>query len=165
MGKRAQAALEFLTTYAWAFVVILITIASLYYFGVFDFSRFVPEKCQFSPQFACTDFVITSDSVSVKMANTLGESLNITTVQITSDAASPLSCTSPLNPPSESVNPGMNWESGIALDLNFTSCFGGGLIAGERIDARVRMVYHAKQSPSKTPHSIQGSVSGQVLSG
>ncbi len=165
MGKKAQAALEFLTTYAWAFIVILVTIGSLYYFGVFDVSRFVPEKCQFSPQFACTDFVIGQDSVSLKFATTLGETLNVTSIQITNDATPPLTCVSPLNPPSEDLNPGIEWGSGLTFDANFTSCSGGGLIEGERIDARVRMIFHAAQSPSKTPHSIQGSVSGQVLSG
>ena len=162
-GNKAQAALEFLTTYAWAFIVILVTLGSLYYFGVFDFSKFVPQKCAFSPQFACTDFVMRPSSVSVKLSNTLGEALNITSIDITNDASSPLVCTSPLSPPSPNLNPGVLWESGISIGVNFTSCSGGGLLAGERIDARIRLVYYAKNSPSKTPHSVQGKVSGQVL--
>jgi hypothetical protein len=157
--KRAQAALEFLTTYAWAFIVILVTLGSLYYFGVFDFSRFVPEQCVFSAQFACTDFVITQNSLSVKLSNTLAELLNITSAEITNDASSPISCNSPIGPS------GMSWGSGISIGVNFTSCEGGGLLAGERIDARIRLVYHSVSSPSKTAHSLQGKISGQVLRG
>ena len=44
MHKKSQAALEFLTTYAWAFLVIIIMIGALAYFGVwlnaiFNFSK------------------------------------------------------------------------------------------------------------------------------
>ncbi len=158
LNKKAQAALEFLTTYAWAFVVILVTMGALYYFGIFDFSRYVPEKCTFTPQFACADFSIRASSISAKMANTLGEPINITSLELTNDATPPMICTSPITPPTH-----LGWPSGIALDLNFTSCSGGGLIAGERIDGRLRMVYFAVNSPSKTPHSVQGKISGQVL--
>ena len=37
--RKAQAALEFLTTYGWAFIVILIMIGALAYFGVLNPSR------------------------------------------------------------------------------------------------------------------------------
>ena len=39
--RRGQAALEFLTTYGWAFLVILVMIGALAYFGVLDPERFV----------------------------------------------------------------------------------------------------------------------------
>jgi hypothetical protein len=44
INKRAQAALEFLTTYGWAFLVILIMIGALSYFGVFSLENHVPES-------------------------------------------------------------------------------------------------------------------------
>jgi hypothetical protein len=44
INKRAQAALEFLTTYGWAFLVILIMIGALSYFGVFNVDSFIPES-------------------------------------------------------------------------------------------------------------------------
>ena len=154
--------MEFLTTYAWAFIVILVTLGSLYYFGIFDFSRFVPQQCTFSPQFACTDFTITQNTISAKLANTLGEDINVTFADIFNDAATSLACASPIKAyPSQPTH--LAWSSGLSLDINFTSCGGGGLIAGERIDARIRLVYYAADSPSKTPHSLQGKISGQVL--
>jgi hypothetical protein len=158
MERKAQAALEFLTTYAWAFIVILITLGALYYFGIFDFSRYIPEKCAFSPQFACTDFSISQGRISVRLANTLGESVNITSAIIANDATSPLTCTSPVAPPAD-----LAWPSGVTLDINFSSCSGGGLLPGERIEARIKLDYFAISSPSKTPHSIQGKISGQVI--
>lgn len=43
--KKAQAAIEFLMTYGWAILVILIAIGSLIYFGVPVSSNFISNKC------------------------------------------------------------------------------------------------------------------------
>lgn len=45
MMKRGQAALEFLTTYGWAFLVILVMIGALVYFGVLRPENFQNERC------------------------------------------------------------------------------------------------------------------------
>ena len=58
MKNRAQAALEFLTTYGWAFLVILVMISALSYFGVLSPSRLLPEKCTFGSEIECLDFSI-----------------------------------------------------------------------------------------------------------
>ena len=42
MNKYGQAAMEFLTTYGWAFLVILLLIGLLSYLGVLDVNNFVP---------------------------------------------------------------------------------------------------------------------------
>lgn len=41
---KAQAALEFMMTYGWAVIVVLIAIGALAYFGVLDPSKLLPEK-------------------------------------------------------------------------------------------------------------------------
>ena len=45
--KKSQAAMEFLMTYGWAILVVLVAIAALAYFGVLDPNKFVGEagKC------------------------------------------------------------------------------------------------------------------------
>ncbi len=48
--KKGQAALEFLMTYGWAFLVILVMIGTLAYFGVLNVSALLPDRCQFSTQ-------------------------------------------------------------------------------------------------------------------
>ena len=53
--SRGQAALEFLVTYGWAFLVLLVMIGALAYFGVINPNRFLPEKCIASQGFSCTD--------------------------------------------------------------------------------------------------------------
>lgn len=42
-SRRGQQALEFLTTYGWAFLVVLVMIGSLWYFGVINPCTMLPE--------------------------------------------------------------------------------------------------------------------------
>ena len=43
--KKGQAAMEFLMTYGWAILVVLVAIGALAYFGVLSPDRFLPERC------------------------------------------------------------------------------------------------------------------------
>ncbi|MBU1202009.1 MAG: hypothetical protein KJ583_06015 [Nanoarchaeota archaeon] len=82
MNKKGQAALEFLTTYGWAFLVILIMIGALSYFGVLNPTKYVPESCTFASPFQCDDAVImTNGDVTMKFRNN-GEALVITEFSI-----------------------------------------------------------------------------------
>lgn len=151
--RKGQSALEFLTTYGWAFLVITVTIGSLYYFGVLDFSKYIPEQCIFPSQFRCLDFTIQEDSMRIKLINNIGEDVRFTTASVSNDADPPVSCSAP---------PGTSWDAGTALDVNFTSCTGGGVIQGERADIRVSFEYYAERSPSQTRHKVSGKIGGQV---
>ncbi len=43
--KKGQAAMEFLMTYGWAILVVIIAIGSLWYFGALNPSTFLPNQC------------------------------------------------------------------------------------------------------------------------
>jgi hypothetical protein len=72
--KKAQAALEFLTTYGWAFLVILVMIGALAYFGVLNPKNFLPSRCTFSPEVSCIESKImsTTPHVSFRVRNDVG---------------------------------------------------------------------------------------------
>jgi hypothetical protein len=71
MGK-AQAAFEFLTTYGWAFMVILVMIGAISYFGLTKPP--LPGRCLFSPEIACLEFKIESGTSALffKFRNEVG---------------------------------------------------------------------------------------------
>jgi len=73
--RRAQAALEFLTTYGWAFLVILVMIGALAYFGVLNPSNLLPPRCTFSPEISCLEQKIssTTNSLQFRFRNDLGQ--------------------------------------------------------------------------------------------
>ena len=48
MEKRAQAAMEFLMTYGWAVLVVLLAIGALAYFGVLSPQKLLPERTVFT---------------------------------------------------------------------------------------------------------------------
>jgi hypothetical protein len=147
---KSQAALEFLTTYGWAFLVILITIGALYYFGVFEFSKFLPQKCIFSSQFECIDFSFVGDEVRLRLINNIGEEIKINSFDVTNDAADPLSCTVP--------SPVLSWQSGDEIEVSFTGCTGGAFLVGERTDAKISIKYCAPATTGCPEHTINGKI-------
>lgn len=156
MDKKSQAALEFLTTYAWAFVVIAVTISALYYFGIFDFGNYLPQRCIFPSQFKCLDFSLKPTEVRIKLDNNLGEDIKVMSLQITNDANPPVSCTAPA---------GFDWQHSTESGIVFTSCAGGGYVRDQRVELKITMRYYAINTPSKPVHSISGKINGKVLSG
>jgi len=159
---KSQAALEFLTTYAWAFLTILITVGVLYYFGIFDFSKFLPQKCIFPSQFECIDFsfVATPDNqVRFRLVNNLGETINVKAYDMTNDAANPLSCTNPATV--------SNWLAGEERDFTFTGCTDGAFIQDERTEAKISMTYCAPATTgcltgSTVDHTVNGKITAVV---
>lgn len=78
-NHKAQAALEYLVTYGWAFLVILAAIAALSYFGVLSPKNYMPEKCDFGQQLNCVDqYVDTSGAVVLRFKNDFGANITIT---------------------------------------------------------------------------------------
>ncbi len=72
MGKRGQAALEFLMTYGWALLVVLIAIVALAFFGVLNPGKFLPSNCNLGVGFSCEDFIIDDDLDSVMSGDQKG---------------------------------------------------------------------------------------------
>jgi len=58
--KRGQAAMEFLMTYGWAILVVLVVIGALAYFGILNPLTLLPERCELEMGFYCRDHLITT---------------------------------------------------------------------------------------------------------
>ena len=154
MKIKSQAALEFLTTYAWAFIVIAVTISALYYFGIFDFSKYLPQKCIFPSQLKCIDFSLLPSEVRLKLVNNLGEDIQIQSISITNDATVPISCTVNITP--------IGWIHATQKDFTFKACSGGAYLPDERVELKVSMDYFAVNTPSHPIHKINGKINGKV---
>ncbi len=62
--KKSQAALEFLTTYGWAIVLLFVVVVALTHFGVLDFDKLAPRRCVLEAGIGCMDFQIQEESVT-----------------------------------------------------------------------------------------------------
>ncbi len=58
--KKGQAAMEFLTTYGWAVLVIAIVLVALAWLGIFNVQGQVPDRCTFQAGIKCVDVRIGS---------------------------------------------------------------------------------------------------------
>ncbi len=91
---KAQAAMEFLMTYGWAILVVLIVIGALAYFGVLSPSTLLPEKCTFPVSLTCSDFRVTGTGITLILLNGAGRDMAVTKISAASDA---LGGASPIN--------------------------------------------------------------------
>nr|AIF00796.1 hypothetical protein [uncultured marine group II/III euryarchaeote KM3_139_C07] len=71
--KKGQAAMEFLMTYGWAILVVIIAITALASFGVLRPGKLLPTSCTFEPGISCDDSYITPSSFLIVVTNGLGQ--------------------------------------------------------------------------------------------
>jgi hypothetical protein len=65
--RRAQAAMEFLLTYGWAILVVIVAVGALAYFGVLSPEKSLPNSCEIGAPFSCFDAEAVNDAVFVAM--------------------------------------------------------------------------------------------------
>ncbi|MFA5106066.1 MAG: hypothetical protein WC506_03840 [Candidatus Micrarchaeia archaeon] len=54
---KGQAAMEYLVTYGWTLLVLVVIIAILIATGIFSPANFQPEECNFQPDFPCMNYI------------------------------------------------------------------------------------------------------------
>ncbi|MBW2981023.1 hypothetical protein KY360_06425 [Candidatus Woesearchaeota archaeon] len=128
--KKGQAAMEFLMTYGWAILVVLIAIGALAYFGVLSPEKFLPEKCVISSGSGlfCEEFTssATANTVTIRIKNILTDSAWVDSVTLDDP-----SCTF------------TTADTQIAADgtTDFTLACAGGLNSGDKIKAGITVAF------------------------
>lgn len=171
MFKKAQSALEFLTTYGWAFLVILIMIGALAYFGVLDPSRFLPDKCVFTTGFSCQESVsmaapgVGQDHINAKVINSVGKDVAVQqmalgAVTITGSASCTAATAIALTGVDADVTDAATatWSSGAEGELQITC--NAAPAAGERLTINVDGTYREIGSTYDKP--FEGTLSLRV---
>lgn len=84
-GKKGQAVTEFLITYGWAVLIIVVMVAalaSLAQTGVIKSDYILTERCILSAGIACVDFAVREESASVYLMNSMGREIEILNISI-----------------------------------------------------------------------------------
>jgi hypothetical protein len=149
--KRGQAAMEFLMTYGWALLVVLIAIGALAFFGVLNPSKFLPNSCTLAPGFACVDFKASESSgnIQIVLQNGLGETLSGVRLEM-EGASGAGSCDNILN----TFAP-----SGFTLNDGGSSLFTlpcTGMNAGDKIKGNLQFAYTVNSGGSALSHTKIG---------
>ncbi|VVC04449.1 Uncharacterised protein [Candidatus Burarchaeum australiense] len=69
--------MEYLMTYGWAILIVVVVLAALLYMGIFGLGGRVPEQCTFKPGLLCTGVKVTPTSVSFTLTNVFGSKIEI----------------------------------------------------------------------------------------
>lgn len=158
--KKSQAALEFLTTYGWAFLVILIMVGTLAYFGILSPSKVLPNRCNVGPEFECLDFQIsaTDNTFKVRLKNNVGEPVTVQTITLSSETSTQYSCsTGPANATS--------WKTGEIIDFLWSGCntIQTGMVSGEKGKVLFKLRYFSVSSGSSYAKEVNGEVFSGVI--
>ena len=148
-NKKGQAAMEFLMTYGWAILVVLVAIGALAYFGVLNPSRFLPSSCTIAPGMGCDDFKATPTTVQLLLRNGLGSDLTAVSVAI-------VGCTA-----STEANGDDAWNDGTVLGgadgITLNGCSNG--VVGSRFKNDVAVTYTSSAGVS---HTVTGTITAKV---
>jgi hypothetical protein len=159
MNKRAQAALEFLTTYGWAFLVILIMIGTLAYFGILSPGRFLPNRCTFGSEFQCIDYQIseTANSFRLRLKNNVGEAITVQSVTYAGEGATAYTCTVLPTFPSP-------WPAGNITEPVWSSCntATAGMVRGEKGKVLITLTYYPVRSGANYAKEVRGEILSTV---
>jgi len=173
---KSQAALEFLTTYAWAFLVILIMIGALAYFGVLSPSKLLPDRCNFGSEISCSDFSITdgtAGTVNLRLKNNVGESIKIAGLKTTESTGIVISTESgvyscdfkTIKDSAKTTIIGATaqtytWNSGDVIVLTYDTCLASeaGFDKGDKAKVLVTIKYYLSKSGSTFIHEVAGEV-------
>ncbi|MCL5239676.1 MAG: hypothetical protein M1286_04395 [Candidatus Marsarchaeota archaeon] len=100
---RLQTAIEFLTTYGWAFIVITVVMLALFETGFFNPSTYSAQSCVMSSGFSCLSFFIYSNGLLyANIQQATGSPINVTAVGCSSNTVS-VNTQAPYNPPSNQI--------------------------------------------------------------
>ena len=155
--KKSQAALEFLTTYGWAFMVIILMIGTLAYFGVLSPQKIVPGRCNFDSEIGCIDYAIANNGLGLKLRNNAGEPIIVDAISAATDKTS-LSCSSSVL--------GSIWNVGSVQNVPLMCDFANsGLSQGVKVKLNIKLTYHTIRSSSGYAKDVQGEVYTNVGAG
>ena len=79
--KRGQVILEYLLTYGWGILVVIIGMAVLTYFGFLSPSNLLPNSCEFGAQLVCQEYKVVKTpsgaDIDLKLRNDFGRDIKV----------------------------------------------------------------------------------------
>jgi len=124
MYKKAQAAMEFLMTYGWAILVVLIAIGALTY--LVDFKSLVGNRCQLTAPLYCKSYKADVGSVTLLIRNALPEQITVNSIELVDEG-----CTDTIF---TTATIGSSAEETFVVDC-------AGVTAGEKVKTDVKINY------------------------
>lgn len=146
--RKSQSALEFIMTYGWAILVVIVAVSTLAYFGVLSPDAFLPQACRLPAGISCLDYKVESYRAIVVLQNTRGETITITKIIVSN---SDQQCFD-----NESITLNNN-DKAIFTVLQ---CNNG--INGQKFNGNINISFDVED---KLPHTMTGTIRDKVVAG
>lgn len=163
--KQAQAAMEFLLTYGWAILVVLVAISALAYFGVLDMKFLTRNSCTLPVGLSCFDhrvytydlFGIKYNGLEINLKNNLGQEIQITDfdVEVFNNKHQEITNIK-LGNGEKTVSP----NNVVVMDLTNIGSGGQKMNSGEKYSFEFTLTYTV--TTTGLSHTVKGAVSGKV---
>lgn len=148
LGKKSQAALEFLMTYGWAILVVLVAVGALAYFGVLSPDALFPNKCTLADGIVCLDHNVESYRVIIVLKNARGEPITINKIVVSGNSQECLD------------NQSIALNNNEKVVFTITECSNG--LSGARFDGMINVTYVPED---KLSHIASGTLRTKVVEG
>ena len=148
-NKRSQSALEYMMTYGWAILIIVIVAVVLYSMGIFSPSSFlsfsgITGLSGFQPASAAC---ASNGQMIVKLSNSLGYQVSVSSINVTTSSG-----VSVTQPESATLNPGQTQEFIVFGICPKTS--------GSSFSDTITVTYTEPSNPIPGPYSLSGTAKG-----
>ena len=149
-AKKGQTAVEFLMTYGWAVLIVMIMIAALFYVGVLNPRGKMPTSCTLPPGFSCYSEKLDSNgNLYLRIGQATGRSVTITGITCSNVSSATPSATSIVIPNGRQEN--VTGSSGIP-------CAGA---AGKDV-YRGYIIFTYQYSGSAITYRAEGDIAGPL---
>ena len=155
--KKMQSAMEYLTTYGWAILVIAIVLALLYELGLFSPSTYVHTSCVLEADFGClSSAMATNGLLTINIQQSTEGTINVTSIGCNEQPST--SHMVAFSPP-YTVPIGGNQTFQVQCYVNNTAPYSGNI--GDLYTGYIEMNYTDIQSGF--PHSLTGEIQEKIV--
>jgi len=152
--KKGQASIEYLTTYGWVFLIMIVGIGALAYYGFLSPSNFVPNRCWFGSQFVCEDYSLrqlsgTQGEFLIRMRNNFARDVRLETITGVDAKYSLSGCNAPL-------------DIGIGLIEEIRCNINASLYPGDKHSIPIRLSFRRNDTAGTPVHDIIGELYTRV---
>jgi len=152
---KGQTAIEYLMTYGWAILIILIVAGVLAYYGIFAPSGFLgPTSKGWTQIYAMQPWDLsTTGTLKLQVENRVGQDINITGVKADNGATALTDCTS-TDLPSSTITSGTKYPATGLMSLTCGGTIGTG--TGSSYTITVEVDYTVGGTPLKQTGTLSG---------
>jgi len=145
--------MEFLMTYGWAILVVLVVIGALAYFGILNPENFLPRRCILGAEISCVDWILQADGkFTVRLGNGIANRITIQEVALDDTGfKNQIGACNVVGTPIDTLNPGQQTQALVVITCTPPA---GPLTIGSSIRGYITVKY--TDTVTSFPHQVQG---------